>query len=343
METRHTTVSDIGRGLVNKVQGADALISKRVLAIILGALSALTAGLVWVFMTLMTYAPQQSNGLSIPPLVQAKPDMVPTFITTLSDGLERPMAVAASPEGEVYVADGGCQCVRVYDREGMLRSTLGPVMDGEQMVQPVALALAGKDLYVSDLTQGRVFKFSQGVFAGALDAPGILSSISSPVGILVKGNRVYINDVSHHQVFVFDLEKGSLVQVVGRGKGEAMGQLAYANFSLLLPDGALLVADSNNNRIQKFDTNGVAVQSWYGPLSLPRGLAADGKGNIHVASTMGGRMEIYSTSGQHMGGYDRFLGATQEFDFPTGVAVAGDRVYVADRGNGQVQVGRLGK
>ncbi len=266
----------------------------------------------------------------------------PIYVGSLSEGLERPLGVAVSEQDEVYVADGACRCIRIFDPTGKLRATLGPQVGDTELQYPIALTFDAEDtLYVSDLGAGQIAVFHSGVYKGRLSRGQIPTEVQHPAGIQIRGEHIYINDLSKHQVLLFDSE-GNLVRTFGAGgdsESGGGGHLSYPNYALTLSDGSLLVADSDNNRLQMFDNSGKTAASWTGPLLVPRGLAPDAEGNIHVANVMSGRIEVFSRAGKHLGGYAQFSGGP-EFGFPTGLAAHRDKLYVADRGNKQVQIGR---
>lgn len=264
----------------------------------------------------------------------------PTHLFNIEEGLERPLAVVASEEGEFYVADGACRCVRVFNAQRVMTDTLGPEVGEETIQYPVAVALDDLGtLYVSDLSGGNIKLFNGGDFQGLLKKGDIPRTILSPAGIIVDDGLIYVNDLSLHQVLVFNLNDGALVRTIGAGKGTGAGHLDYPNFSLLLRDGSLLVADSNNNRLQVFGGGKDDVQIWLGPVSVPRGMAMDEEGNIHVASTVTGRIEVFSPDGHYQWGYADLTEGRSGFSFPTGIAIRDGKVYIADRANGRVEIG----
>jgi DNA-binding beta-propeller fold protein YncE len=68
-------------------------------------------------------------------------------------------------------------------------------------------------------------------------------------------------------------------------------------------DGNVYVADTNNNRIQKFDSDGNFLAKW-GSLgtndrefSLPEGIAVDADGNVYVADTNNNRIQKFDGMG----------------------------------------------
>ena len=111
--------------------------------------------------------------------------------------------------------------------------------------------------------------------------------------------------------------------------------------------GDVYVADTSNNRIQKFNSSG-AYEGTLGVTSVPgldnshfyypSGGAVDGSGNVYVADTGNHRIQKFNSSGAYVStlGVSGVSGGTDNshFNSPTGVAVDGsDNVYVADQLN----------
>ncbi len=323
---------------IKRPSGASGLILTG-LAVLIGS-ALVTAALVGGLLAPERHTPPTRTVPGVSGSMEVATPLRPRYLMAVSEGLERPMVVAASPEGRLYVADGGCRCVRVFTARGEPLSTLGPAVGDEEMQHPVAVALDGAGaLYVADLAAGRLLRFKDDVYRGPLDKGEVPDLITAPAGISFEHGLLYVNDLARHQVLAFDTGEWKLRQTFGAGKGSDIGSLAYPNFSLVLADGSVLVADSNNNRLQRFDTFGEFAEVWPGPLLVPRGLAQDSAGNIHVANALSGRVEVFSGVGRYLGGYAGLAGATEEFGFPTDIEVQGDIVYVVDRGNARLLIG----
>jgi DNA-binding beta-propeller fold protein YncE len=88
------------------------------------------------------------------------------------------------------------------------------------------------------------------------------------------------------------------------GKGFARGQFDFPRGIAADRSGNILVADTNNGRIQKFSPAGVFLSMLgspgHGPgeLTDPNGIAVDSKGNVYVADVGNHRVQKLSPEGQ---------------------------------------------
>lgn len=106
--------------------------------------------------------------------------------------------------------------------------------------------------------------------------------------------------------------------------------------------GRILVADSGNNRVQAFNSQGDFLSEFGtygngdGQFDEPQGLAVDPNGRVIVVDRGNNRLVVLSFDGQAFGYLDSF---TAGFNAPTSVSVSplGDLV-VADTGNNRVVV-----
>ena len=103
--------------------------------------------------------------------------------------------------------------------------------------------------------------------------------------------------------------------------------------------GFLYVADSGNNRIRKFTSDGMFVKSLGSrDLFQPRSMALDGDGNVYVVDYVFHRIQVMNLSGDMVAEWGEQGSADGLFNSPWGIAVddAGD-VYVADSNNHRIQ------
>jgi tripartite motif-containing protein 71 len=284
----------------------------------------------------------------LPVAQQQQPDSDVRFVFSINradEALLSPLAVTESAAGDIYVADSGHSVVQVFDHEGAFLHTIGqpahdrPPGEGE-LIYPAGLALDADDrLYVADVQAGRISVFSpEGDFVGTVGD----DVVSGPVGLVYQAGQLIVNDIGAQQVLWLD-PKGAVVD--RRGGDEAMGLLAYANYSALSPDGQLAIADSNNNRVVVFSSQGElsATLSIAGDeaLLMPRGIGYDAKGRLHIVSVFRHQVFVFDRSLAFAFAYGEGGDGQGQFNFPNGLWISDERIYVADRGNNRVQVWQL--
>src|SRR5206468_387990 len=126
-------------------------------------------------------------------------------------------------------------------------------------------------------------------------------------------------------------------------QGGGDGQFANPTGVAVDGSGHVFVADSGNDRIQKFDASGTFLTTWgsYGTADGqfldPEGVAVDGSGNVFVSDRGNFRMQKYTNTGTFLTKWGSQGSEDGQFSFPTGVAVDGSgNVFVAD-GNNRIQ------
>ena len=108
--------------------------------------------------------------------------------------------------------------------------------------------------------------------------------------------------------------------------------------------GNVYVADTNTNRIQKFDSSGNFLLAWgsfgtsNGQFISPAGVAVDAAGNVYVADTSNHRIQKFDGSGNFLLKWGSSGSGNSQFSFPNGLAVGtAGNVYVADSNNNRIQ------
>ncbi len=144
------------------------------------------------------------------------------------------------------------------------------------------------------------------------------------------------------------------VQVFGAGVGTGQGQFQSPQGISVGEDGSIYVADSLNNRLQKFDQNGQFVAIFGGPtdgnlpgqFKEPWDVAVAPDQSIYVADTWNHRVQHLSPEGASLkawgseGNTDgQAAGNEGVFFGPRGIATDQEgRVLVADTGNKRIQI-----
>jgi serine/threonine-protein kinase len=242
-----------------------------------------------------------------------------------------PTGVAVGPDGTVYVADAGNNCIRQVSRDGSLVSTLtGSVTDGTadgtgpaaRFRNPTGMAVdVAGTLYVADQGSNRIRKITPaGVVttlagsgsAGFTDGQGVAAEFASPTGVAVSaGGTVYVADTGNN--CIRQISSAGVVTTlagsVARTAGSTNGTGPAARFNrptgiTIDAGGVLYVADNGNNRVRQVTSTG-------------------------VVTTLAGSGTTGATDGP---------GATARFNGPFGVAVdASGTVYVTDQNSNSLR------
>lgn len=234
---------------------------------------------------------------------------LPGFKTTWKEGLmNSPLGLAVDSNGDVYLADFRNDQIQVFDAQGKF---LRRFPDPNQVVGEGASGQDGTGIAVTD--------------------------------VALWGGLVYALD--SYQVVVFTKD-GEFVRQFGK-PGTQPGEFDRPNGIDVTGDSTVVVADSNNGRVQAFSLDGVFLWQTgtkggtpYG-FGLPRGIAALDDGTIAVVDTFDFSIVLLDSEGAVIGPVgERGSGAAQ-LSFPNGLDGEGDLLLVADRENNRVQLLQL--
>ncbi len=137
------------------------------------------------------------------------------------------------------------------------------------------------------------------------------------------------------------LETGTTPTPVDTIGGPGLAEI-YPSGLEALTDGGVVVADTGNDRVVRYDAAGAVVWTHgvhgFGASGLnnPRDVAVDSAGNVYVADTGGTRIKKLSPTGAFLQSW-RGTGP-ETIQSPIGITVAADEVYVSDAGTRQIKV-----
>ncbi len=222
--------------------------------------------------------------------------------------LRKPIGIAASPTGEIYVADNSAKRIVVYDKDGKFLRALG---NRSILSRPSGVAVSpdGRRAYV-------------------IDTGGI--------------------DTQKHHLYIFNAQTGELERTVGtRGKREGEFNLALQvttakDGTVYVTDsGNFRVQAFTANGDFKMTFGQVGRKS--GNFARPKGIATDQDGNIYIVDAAFGNFQIFNDKAQLL----MFIGERGErnmpgrYMLPAGIAVDEDgRVYMVDQFHRKVDVFR---
>ena len=269
----------------------------------------------------------------------------PTWVATIygeQDALLRNPRKVLVQDREIFVSDTMNNRILVFDHTGRYLRKIGT--EGEdgaegRLVFPYGMAIVANELYVADAGLNKVLVFdSEGRFQRYFGE----DLFAKPVDIAYANGMLYFTDVAHHQVIVANLDGTEALRFGGPGRTGTDGVFWFPNGIEVLPDGRILVADTNNSRIQVFSATGEFLTEWQGDIerrqgifASPSGIAVDREGNIYVADPLTRRVTVLDSSGQPIGAINLVgnPGDGDSLNIPYGVAVdQNQRLYVTDYG-----------
>jgi aldose sugar dehydrogenase len=229
-------------------------------------------------------------------------------------------------------------------------------LPGPKLLGPAGIAIdpSSGNVYVADTGNNRIQVFyDNGTFISTWGRFGGASNgtFSHPQGIAIdqEGN-VYVADTANNRIQVFS-SNGTYISKFPRKWGEfgpRDGMLTSPEGVAINPSsGNVYVADTGNNRIQVFSSNGTFVSKWGeqgttdGMLRSPEGVAINpSSGNVYVADTGNNRIQVFSSNGTFISKWGEQGTTDGMLRSPAGIAVdpSSGNVYVADKDNHRIQV-----
>lgn len=234
----------------------------------------------------------------------------------------RPRGIAVGPDGSVYVVDSRNSRVEKFAPTGEFLLSFGSDGSGPGQLArfattggggPNGIAIdADGNVYVADTWNHRIQVFSPdgaylrgwGSFFDAQDDPSQAATnggmFYGPRGLAIYNGELYVTDTGNERVQVFTLD-GAFARMwgtTGSGDGNLLEPVGIA----VTADGTVLVADSNNARIARFDSQGMPLEAW--PVDEWSGLtffepylAIGPDGTVYATTSVSGTILTFGPDG----------------------------------------------
>lgn len=265
----------------------------------------------------------------LPPAhTRVTPDLLDNVRVASASALAFP-AYALATDTRLYVCDSGHHRVLECNHDGRVLRQFGSGTPGNWdgqtaacgLQSPQGLALHDGTLYVADTGNHCVRRIR--LESGEVDTvlgtgrpaygdveaqgPGLKVAVNAPRAIAADGEILYVAAAGQHQILRVDLREQQVTTLAGDGRCAVRdgigGQASFAQpGALAVMPGQMLIADSGGNAIRRLRFADLALTTLAGGSAWQSG-CADG-------------------IGQHA-----------RLAWPAGIAVANDRVYVADTCN----------
>ena len=274
-------------------------------------------------------------------------------------GERAPIYLAMDSAEHLYVTDRLQHAVFVYDRDGRyLDALIAPDLSISEYVAQHMGGLQPNMTITYNNFYSNIYVQIPGSNEQTLPTP-VFADPWSPLGIRINAqDKAFITDAKTqtNQVHEFSLPDGNdlidwhqvnATAVPFGATGEANGELLYPNSAVADSRGRIFVSDGNNGRISVWDAQGNFLFNFGGgngeeSVSLPRGMAINGRDHLYVVDAVGQNIKVYDVSADEPTflytfgdwGLDDGL-----FNYPNDIAIDDSgRIYIADRENHRIQV-----
>lgn len=256
--------------------------------------------------------------------------------------LKKPNGVYVDVSGRIYVTDTARGDVMMLDTVNKEGSILG----GRLLAKPIGVAVDKQGrIFVADSDTKNVAVFDKN---GKLLATNIKPDepFKRPSGIAIDNERdlLYVTDTYDHHVRVFDVNTLKQKRVIG-GRGKEEGYFNFPSYLAVGPKGNLVVSDTQNGRVQIFDTDGKFLLRFGefgdapGMFGRPKGVAVDSEGHIYVVDAAFNNVQIFNDEGRILMAFSGYGTGRGEIVLPAGIAIdKDDYIYVVDSWGRRVEV-----
>lgn len=255
----------------------------------------------------------------------------------------QPLGIARDQAGNLYVLDAANHRVQKLAPDGTWLLSWGSYGTGNgQFLDPSGLSIdQNNQIYVADTGNHRIVVFnSAGQFQRSWGIYGTAAGqFNNPIGVTVQANQILVAEEGSHRIQRFTL-MGSPLGTVG-SEGSGLGQLNMPWDVAGDGAGNTYVADTFNNRIERFNSTGVADRVW----SMPgRARSVALRSDVLYAAASGSgvaSIQMFNVNGAALGQFGRYGSGLGEFIGPDAINTdSTGKIFIADSGNNRIQIWR---
>jgi hypothetical protein len=263
-----------------------------------------------------------------------------------------PQGITITATGEVYVADANNGRIQRLASDGSFELSWGHYPGAGVLDQPTGLAVdPSGNTYVTNTTEDIIQKFGpSGSYQLSWGGTGCGTGQMKDAGALAtdSSGNVYVADTKCESIQKYDSSGTPLLSFGGFGDCAtscADGDVYDPSGIAVDGSGDVYVADTGNDRIEKYDSSGNFLLKWGmtgtsdNQLRSPMGLAIDGSGNVWVADYSNNKVKEFSSSGTWIRTIGGASGSADGlFKNPTDLDFDSDgTLWVLDKGNNRFQ------
>ena len=167
-------------------------------------------------------------------------DPTTSQVLEIRDGFDDPVAIAADPAGNIFVADRGSKSISKYSLNGDADTVFAAAVAASGLIAgPVSIAADSGQVYILDAAKLAVFVFDHA--GNPVPGPATWASLARPMGLAVAPDSIYVGDNALRRVLRFRNAPGfPLVGEAFGYEGPVAALAIAANGDLLVHTGAAM-------------------------------------------------------------------------------------------------------
>jgi DNA-binding beta-propeller fold protein YncE len=264
--------------------------------------------------------------------------MAAIYVDALGAGLQGPEAVAVGDRTKLVVADSGNRRLLVYEFTDESATPQSEIRIA-QVQYPLVVRIDSRgEILALDGKSSRIARISpEGDFKSFVEFPRVDRQQQMLVRSFDLGtnDHLFVLSVSEDGILELDPTDTELRRIT------IPPEVGFLSDLTVTSTGVVFAIDSVNKQVFAAWKDSETLEALTEPMpedmAFPTAIAADSFGNLFVVDTTGGGIVILGQNGAFKGRQSAKGWKVGFLRHPTGLAVGGDYLFVADRSNNRVQ------